>query len=257
MSPSSIVAVVIVISGGTTNDSGTVVRISPRGTDLSLTWNTQGFLSLLLGFLVAFCVAVSFFGAIRPDCLCPQHVYGLLVPQRARGSTSSEQDNEMGAPFLLPQSLPPGAECTQKIPRRIRGHTSSGKSQTGDPSPSTSFFLKPSAGLPVVLRTKTESLLQAFQALQIGLLLISPSFLTHHTPATLTFRRFLQHMVSSAKNRPPLPALRCVTPSGPNGNVIFMEEDLLNLQTGLGSLRISRGPLPLFVDIKLLLTYYL
>lgn len=134
MSPSSIVAVVIVTSSGTTNNSGTVVRISPGGTDLSLTWNTQGFLLLLSGFLVAFCVAVSFFGAIRPDCLCPRHVYGLLVPQRARGSTSSEQDNDTGEPFLLPQFFPPGAECTQKIPRRTRGHASSGRSQTGDPS---------------------------------------------------------------------------------------------------------------------------
>lgn len=82
----------------------------------------------------------------------------------------------------------------------------SAQSQKGDPSLVPSFFLKPFGGLPIALRTKTEPLPKAFQAAQIWPSLIPPSFLVCHTPATLTFQHFLEHTVSSAKNRPPSPS---------------------------------------------------
>lgn len=103
--------------------------------------------------------------------------------------------------ILLPQSFSSGAEFQVTIPRKICSCMPSCKTQKGDPNLYMSF-LKPFGDLLVVLRTKTKLLLEDFQALQIWLLFISLSFQAHHTPATLTFCQFFEHVISSAKNRP-------------------------------------------------------
>lgn len=133
-------------------------------------------------FVGVFCfILLCYFIPLEPsDCVCPQYVYELFLPQKARASTAGEQDNERRTPCFPPRSFPAGAEFTGMIPRKICSHVPSAKSQKGDLSLIMSFFLKPFGGLPVVLRAKTKFLLKAFQALQIWPLLIPPFFLAPH-----------------------------------------------------------------------------
>lgn len=207
----------------------------------NLNWEYPEF--CLLGFFISFYCAISSLWSHQTASVLSMSTSSFFL-REPRLPLLVNRTMKGGRHVFSPQSFPAGAEFTGMIPRKICSHMPSAKSQKGDLSLIMSFFLKPFGGLPVVLRAKTKSLLKTFQALQIWPLLIPPFFLAPH-PSHPDLPALSGALSPLPRTGPPLPVLHRVTPSGPNGNVIFFKG------------RVTEPPdwIRFFTDILLLLTY--